>query len=160
MRYLILTIFLIASMFTSSMANAEEYVSVQDKPEVIKRVGDLTNCKLIYFNLGLYLSMTKEINSMMSIDDSDSSIELTLENIDKNYREILEQLRLMKNEFYEKNYNPYELEYVEKFATENTLKGISWRLSQVSEKPHMIKEFLIEMIETTDLCDQKFLSKK
>lgn len=160
MRYFTLAIFIITTLLTSSVSNSQEYVSIENKPEVIKQVGDLTNCKLVYFNLGLYLDMTKEINSMLSIDDSESSIVLTSENINKNYRKILEQLRQLKKQFQENNYNPYEIEYVEEFATKNTLNGISWRLSQVREKPHMLKEFLIEMIETTDLCDQMFLSSR
>jgi len=153
---IILTIFFCLILSTS--AYSQELKSFQNNPEQGKKIARISTCKIIYFNLALYLSISENINVMFDEKAENNNIKPIYDSVVENYEKLValqieEGTRLVNDGF-----NPYEIDYVVSGSEQQMVKILSVALSGMIENPNQLKKMIEGMVEQTDVCDNEFLN--
>lgn len=153
---IILTIFICLMLSTS--AYSQELKSFQENPEPGRKIARISTCKIIYFNLALYLSIAENINVMFDETSENHNIKPTYDSVVENYEKLValqieEGTRLVKEGF-----NPYEVDYVVSGSEQQMVQLLSVSLSGMIENPGQLKKMIEGMVEQTDNCDNEFLN--
>jgi len=142
----------------STSAYSQELKSFQENPEPGRKIARISTCKIIYFNLALYLSIAENINVMFDETSENHNIKPTYDSVVENYEKLValqieEGTRLVKEGF-----NPYEVDYVVSGSEQQMVQLLSVSLSGMIENPGQLKKMIEGMVEQTDNCDNEFLN--
>lgn len=149
---------LFVCLFVTNVSLAQEVKSFRNNPEEGKKIAHISTCKIVYFNLALYLSLAENINIMFDEDAENKNIAPAYDTVVKNFRtlvdlQVKEGTRLVKEGF-----NPYEIDYLIDQAEGSIVQVLSMSLSQMVDHPDKLKPMIESMIQQTDTCDSKFLN--
>lgn len=153
----LLTVIFCFMLTTSSFG--QEIKSFRENPEVAKHIATLSTCKIIYFNLALYLSIAENINVMFDETSENKNIIPAKDSIVENFRKLT-QLQINEgNRLLSEGYNPYEIDYIVENSENQIVKLLSLSLSQMIEQPDQLKPMIEHMIEQTDGCDEHIIDR-
>jgi hypothetical protein len=154
---IILTILFCLILSTSSYSQ-EVTKSFKDNPEQGKKIAHISTCKIIYFNLALYLSIAENINVMFDEKVENNNIKPIYDSVVENYEKLVDLQIEEGTRLVEEGFNPYEIDYVVSGAEQRMVNILSMSLSGMIEKPDQLKVMIQGMVEQTDVCDNEFLN--
>lgn len=159
-RSILIITLLFSLLFSSiSFAQDEKMKSLNDYPEDIAYLSGVTTCGVIYFNLGLYLTVTNSVIDMfdpgVKSDDITEARE-TIMDLWTDYNVLLEDKRY---ELSQRNINPAEVEYIIQNASGFTINLISRSMSQMRVDETAVPNGILKMLEETDKCDDRYLQE-
>lgn len=153
---ILLAIFL--SLFLVNTSIAQEVKSFKDNPEEGRNIAHISTCKIIYFNLALYLSISENINIMFNEDAENKNIGPAYDTVVKNFRTLFDLQVKEGTRLVNEGFNPYEIDFVVSEAEGSIVQVLSMSLSQMVDHPDKLKPMIESMIQQTDSCDSKFLN--
>lgn len=149
---------LIVCLFITNVSLAQEVKSFKDNPEEGRNIAHISTCKIIYFNLALYLSISENINIMFDEDAENKNIGPAYDTVVKNFRTLFDLQVKEGTRLVNEGFNPYEIDYVVGEAESSIVQVLSMSLSQMVDHPDRLKPMIENMIQQTDTCDSKFLN--
>jgi|MDTC01.2.fsa_nt_gb hypothetical protein len=139
----------------STGAYSQERKSFQDNPESGRKIARISTCKIIYFNLALYLSITENINVMFDETSENNNIKPIYNSVVENYEKLVDLQIEEGTRLVNEGFNPYEVDYVVSGSEQQMVKLLSTSLSRMLQNPEQLKVMIEGMVEQTDNCDNE-----